>query len=167
MISSKEWKEQLMRQRQFGPEAAQPESEPTGPIRATRLPTPVGAPVGQTDGAPEAAQLRQAIESAQRAATQIGNDKFGDAPRALETAIAERREFWTDTCREMMQMRVKSKAVHALYQEHGCRFVAPSPDQVQYILNALDSAVCNWDQEHPELFYQTLELNFPELLRHH
>jgi hypothetical protein len=165
MISSKEWKEQLIRQRQFGPEAVQPEIGHNGPIRATRPQPPVAVPTGQADDAPGAAQLRLAVERAQRAVAEA-NDKFGAGPRVLEAALTERREFWTDTCREMTQMRVKSKAVHALYQEHGCRFCAPSPDQVQYILNALDSAVRNWDQEHPELFYQTLELNFPELLRH-
>jgi hypothetical protein len=36
---------------------------------------------------------------------------------------------------------------------------------VQHILDALDSAAPFWDKEHPELFYQTLQLNFPELVR--
>jgi hypothetical protein len=37
--------------------------------------------------------------------------------------------------------------------------------QVQHILDALDAALPNWEREHPDLFYKTLELNFPELLR--
>jgi hypothetical protein len=36
---------------------------------------------------------------------------------------------------------------------------------VQEILDALDSAMPAWEREHPALFYQTLELNFPHLLR--
>jgi len=39
--------------------------------------------------------------------------------------------------------------------------------QVQSILEALDSALPAWDRDSPEMFYRTLELNFPELLRHH
>jgi hypothetical protein len=31
------------------------------------------------------------------------------------------------------------------------------------VLTALDAAVPAWETLHPELFYQTLELNFPEL----
>ena len=38
-------------------------------------------------------------------------------------------------------------------------------EQVQEVLDALDSALPVWDREHPELFYQTLELNFPQLVK--
>lgn len=53
-----------------------------------------------------------------------------------------------------------------LYQLYGCRFDTPTHSQVQEILEALDGASSHWDRDHPELFYQTLELNFPHLLRH-
>jgi len=52
-----------------------------------------------------------------------------------------------------------------LYRQHGCCFSAPSPQQVQEIQDALDSALPGWSGDHPELFYRTLELNFPGLLR--
>ena len=95
--------------------------------------------------------------------------------RAGDTGIAgqipsrtapERKEFWADTCREMTQMHIASKEVMDLYRKHGCRFCEPTLGQVDEVLKALDSAMPFWDRVHPELFYQTLELNFPELVRH-
>jgi len=77
-----------------------------------------------------------------------------------------RREFWLDTCREMTEMHSASPQAVELYQKQGCRFAVPSHDEVQEVLDALDSALKNWEQEHPELFFQTLELNFPELVKH-
>jgi hypothetical protein len=53
-----------------------------------------------------------------------------------------------------------------LYSHHGCRFCTPTQSEVQEVLAALDGAMPDWEREHPELFYQTLELNFPELVRH-
>lgn len=78
---------------------------------------------------------------------------------------AERQEFWLNTCREVTQMQHFSQPVLEFYQKHGCRFTAPSRQQVQDVLDALDAAMPRWEKEHPELFYQTLELNFPELVR--
>ena len=77
-----------------------------------------------------------------------------------------RLEFWEDTCREVTEMHIASKQVIDLYRDYGCRFCAPSHSQVQNVLDALDSAAPQWEKQHPELFYQTLELNFPELVRH-
>ena len=77
-----------------------------------------------------------------------------------------RVEFWADTCREVTDMRVASKEVIDLYRNYGCRFCAPTHRQVQNVLDALDGAMPTWEKEHRELFYQTLELNFPELVRH-
>ena len=74
--------------------------------------------------------------------------------------------FWTDTCREVNEMRSRTPAIMELYQKHGCRFLAPTHEQVQAVLNALDLAIRGWEELHPELFYQALELNFPELVRH-
>jgi hypothetical protein len=77
-----------------------------------------------------------------------------------------RVEFWIDTCREVNEMRLRTPQVLELYQKHGCRFVAPTRDQVQVVLDALDGAMPDWNGQHPELFYQALELNYPELVRH-
>src|SRR5262245_64734068 len=76
-----------------------------------------------------------------------------------------REQFWTDTCREVTQMQHSSQKIIDLYSKYGCRFCTPSSQQVHHILNALDSAISSWETQHPELFYQTLELNFPELVR--
>lgn len=77
-----------------------------------------------------------------------------------------RVEFWADTCREVTDMRVGTKEVIDLYRTYGCRFCPPTHSQVQNILDALDTAMPQWEKEHRELFYQTLELNYPELIRH-
>jgi hypothetical protein len=79
---------------------------------------------------------------------------------------AERREFWLDTCREVTEMHHASARVLELYRQYGCRFCVPTHSEVQEVLQALDTALANWEREHPELFYQTLELNFPLLVRH-
>ncbi len=77
---------------------------------------------------------------------------------------AKRQEFWLDTCRGMAHMQVACAQIQILYRKHGCRFAEPTPQQVRDILDALDRAMPHWEQEHPELFYQTLELSFPELV---
>src|SRR5512133_1064643 len=76
----------------------------------------------------------------------------------------ERVEFWIDTCRDVSAMRSGSHEVIELYRNYGCRFFEPGQSQVQNVLEALDSAIPLWEKTHPELFYQTLELNFPELV---
>jgi hypothetical protein len=85
----------------------------------------------------------------------------GEAPAAIE-----REDFWADTCREIPQMQRASPEAVELYRRHGCRFCTPGRQQIQHVLHALDSAAPGWQNEHPELFYQTMELNFPELVRH-
>ncbi len=62
-------------------------------------------------------------------------------------------------------MRIGSTHVVELYRQFGCRFLPPTRQQAEDILAALDAAMPGWEQQHPELFYQTLELNFRELLR--
>jgi len=106
-------------------------------------------------------RLRQAVEDAQ-AARAAG--RFG-AGEVLELERSQRQQFWIDTCRDVIEMRVASTSVLDLHQKYGCRFLTPSFAQVQQILDALDSAIPFWDRDHRELFYRTLELNFPELLR--
>jgi hypothetical protein len=79
---------------------------------------------------------------------------------------AKRQEFWLDTCRGVAHLHVACAQVQELYRKHGCRFNAPTLEQVRGILEALDRAMPQWESEHPELFYQTLELSFPELVIH-
>lgn len=100
--------------------------------------------------------LRLAVETAKREGQR----------EKLDEAVRRRVEFWIDTCREVLEMRAATRQVLDLHRHHGCRFCAPAYRQAQYILDALDSAMPGWDHDHPELFYTTLELNFPELVRH-
>jgi hypothetical protein len=80
-------------------------------------------------------------------------------------AMIPREDFWADTCRDTPQMTWPCQEVLELYRRYGCRFCTPGRQQIQYVLTALDSAVADWDKAHPELFYQTLELNYPELVK--
>ena len=85
-----------------------------------------------------------------------------------EFALAkdDRQEFWLSTCRGTTRIQSASGQMLELYRQHGCLFCEPTPKQVQDILDALDLAMPRWEKEHPELFYQALKLNFPELVRH-
>jgi hypothetical protein len=87
------------------------------------------------------------------------------ADSTLALSPTQREEFWADTCRELTQMQHGSQRVIELYRKYGCRFCTPTREQVRHVVNALDSAINSWETTHPELFYQTLELNFPELVR--
>jgi hypothetical protein len=79
---------------------------------------------------------------------------------------AKRQEFWLDTCRGVAHLHLACAQVQELYRKYGCRFTEPTFEQVRGILEALDGAMPKWESEHPELFYQTLELSFPELVIH-
>ncbi len=111
--------------------------------------------------------LRVTVESTRQVIVDSGRQQVEESKEALASAVVKRQEFWLDTCRSTAKMVVNSRQVQELYQKHGCRFVEPTRKQVQYILEALDSVAPHWDRDHPELFYQTLELNFPELVRRH
>ncbi len=109
-------------------------------------------------------QFRLSVENASEAVAGAGKD----GPRTdLESAQIQRQEFWLSTCRGTTKIQSASKQVLELYRKHGCLFCEPTLKQIQDVLDALDSAMPHWDKEHPELFYQALELNFPEIVRHH
>ncbi len=114
----------------------------------------------------EAHRLRETVRTARRALAKSGPGPNGNPGPDLERALAKRQEFWIDTCREPGRMQARSPEVMDLYMKYGCRFLAPTREQVQEIFDALDTAAPAWDRDHPELFYQTLEINFRELLRH-
>ncbi|HTL55330.1 MAG TPA: hypothetical protein VL361_06600 [Candidatus Limnocylindrales bacterium] len=86
-------------------------------------------------------------------------------PHTPARSPRERQEFWADTCREITQMQIGSPTVIELYRKYGCRFCPPTLEQARHVIQALDSAMPTWEATNPELFYQTLELNFPELVR--
>lgn len=103
--------------------------------------------------------LRKVVEQARKAVSE------GAPQGELTAATQKRQEFWIDTCREVTEMRLAWPEVINLYREFGCRFMWPTHEQVQEILDALDAALPTWDRDHPGLFYQTLELNFPTLVQ--
>jgi len=113
----------------------------------------------------EAHALRATVEAAKRAAAEGKGDQAEKAESELGLAVAKRQVFWVNTCRDPSQMQSPSLQVFDLYRTYGCRFLAPTHEQAQEILDALDAASPLWDRDYPQLFYQTLELNFPELRR--
>jgi hypothetical protein len=109
--------------------------------------------------------LQHAVEEARRAVRDSTKDETEEFRRILAAATERRRDFWIDTCRDPPQMQDCSAQALDLFMRYGCRFVVPSGEQVQEILNCLDLLMPLWDCQQPEMFYQTLELNFPELDR--
>jgi len=130
-----------------------------------------GAAAGLTQSGPgaplkeEALALRAMVETAKRSLAEAKGDEAQQARFELGLALAKRQVFWMNTCRETRQMQFPSLLVLDLYRTFGCRFLAPTADQTQVILDALDAAMVSWDRDYPQLFYQALELNFPELRR--
>lgn len=122
---------------------------------------------GVGDGGLAAAPgLRAAVEEARRAVDSARLETREQAAGALTMAIGLRQQFWIDTCCDPAQMHAPSGQVLEHYMKWGCRFVAPTRDQAQVVLDALDAALPHWDRDHAELFYETLQLNFPEIYRH-
>lgn len=147
-----------------------PASVPSA-LPQSRPPAPEPAPLPPAFGTHEiseatrmhAFKLRGAVEAAQRALA-----VHPDAPNVRADSVSTvtaRREFWLDTCREFKEMHTASMQVLELYQRYGCRFFAPNAQQTQELLDALDGASPAWDRDHPELFYQALELNFPHMVK--
>jgi len=113
----------------------------------------------------EALSLRLAVENARRAIAGAPPDQSDPARCELAAAIDRRQQFWVDTCCDPGRMQFPSAQVLDLYMRFGCRFLPPTREEVQDVLDALDIALPTWDRDHPELFYQTIELNFHTLLR--
>jgi len=130
----------------------EPESEEGSVEKAT---VPAGA---------NTSQFRQSVETRLMAVPEGRKD---GTPTGPESAKIQRREFWLSTCSGTAKMQSTCRQVLELYRRHGCLFYEPTHNQVQDILDALDSAMPLWEKNHPELFFQALKLNFPELVRHH
>jgi hypothetical protein len=109
--------------------------------------------------------LHNAVDEAGIALSHARRETLQASEQNLALAISKRQMFWIDTCRDPSRMQGACGQVLELYRKFGCRFESPSNKQVQEVLSALDSAVPAWDRDHPLLFYQTLELNYPELVR--
>jgi len=139
---------------------------PAGPT-TKEVRTGNGSPAAKAQEKPasDALHFRQAVERAREALAEASPVDRNIFQNKLDVSLRHRQQFWLDTCRDVREMRVASRQVLELHRVYGCRFSAASPDQVQHVLDALDSALPAWERDHPELFYQTLELNFPGLLR--
>jgi hypothetical protein len=108
--------------------------------------------------------LRIECESAKRELDAAGKGEIRDAKMFLRDAQNERLDFWQKALQppdggEVYQQPIK------LYLGYGYRFKMPSSKHLQDILDALDAESATWDKDMPERFFQTLELNFPDLLR--
>jgi hypothetical protein len=109
--------------------------------------------------------FRKCVEKLKEGVAQSEQHTEPDLENQLRAARTARQEFWMDTCRDVTKMQFAWPEIISLYQVQGCRFVPPTHDQTQTILDALDTALPHWDRDHPELFYKTLELNFPQLVQ--
>jgi hypothetical protein len=109
--------------------------------------------------------LRAAIDQALRVLAGAEQETRLAAEQELAIAVSKRQLFWIDTCKDPTLMQGACGQVLEFYRKFGCAFEAPSHRQVEEILSALDSAIPLWDRHHPELFYRTLELNHPELIK--
>jgi hypothetical protein len=128
---------------------------------ATAVPEPVAHQIPQQD----AFLLRTQVDQAIKAAANAHRENFQALQQELALAVSKRQLFWIDTCRDPTRMQAACGQVLEFYRKFGCRFEPPSHRQVQEVLSALDSAMPSWDRDHSDLFYQTLELNFPELAK--
>lgn len=109
--------------------------------------------------------LRKCVEEAKLRLQQASPAIRDALDQEYKSAMSLRQEFWIDTCREMTRMQLAWPEIRSLYQVQGCRFVTPNREQTQEVLDALDAAMLNWDKDYPRIFYQTLELNFPQLVQ--
>ncbi|SPE51503.1 hypothetical protein SBV1_1340006 [Verrucomicrobia bacterium] len=109
--------------------------------------------------------FRSVVETAKRALDDPGNRGRSESDQKLASALAQRQQFWSDTFTGRTRMPFGCAQIADLYRGHGCLFCTPTNQQIQGILDALDSALPFWDRDHPELFYQTLAINFPEMAR--
>lgn len=112
----------------------------------------------------QAYQLRAAAEAARRLAA--ANPDLPGIRADVQSAVSARQQFWLDTCHENAGNHVPSAHALEFYQHLGAAFFTPTWAQVGEVLDALDHALHGWDKDHPELFYETLKLNYPSLVRH-
>jgi hypothetical protein len=123
-------------------------------------------------------QLREANEYEKDLAFNLHRDcdeaarKSQDAPdKYNREAAAKLRDcqkyrvlFWKDTFGGNEHLAECDQG-WLFFRKWGCQFKTPSAEKIQAVLGALDSKLPTWDKDNPKLFYETLELNFPELLR--
>ncbi len=161
----------LIRQYSKRPVSAAPKQSGPGSAAARAAPVQPGLPLQahiQAEALSQAARthvynLRLAVLAA--AHTLKENPDRPGVRADLHATLAARQQFWWDTCRDHREMVGASEHAQEFCRHFGARFFTPPWEAVQEVLDALDGAVPGWDKNHPELFYETLKLNFPSLLR--
>jgi hypothetical protein len=113
--------------------------------------------------------LHSEFDEAKQSMDTAESDEIDDAKMYLEDARNERMWFWQDTFRSPDQMEGAgtNEQQIKLYFVQGYRFEMPAEEVIQSLLVALDANSPTWDKDTPEYFFQTVEHNFPELLRKH
>jgi len=162
----------LIRQYRKHPPRSGAPAATAGPTAGTPPPpSAVRALAADTHGMPldesarvHAFRLHTLVEAARRALAE--NPSRPGVRADVHSAVGARQRFWLDTCREGRDLQAASPQALEFYQHFGARFFTPTWEEVGEALEALDRAVKDWDKAHPELFYETLKLNFPSLLRH-
>ena len=132
---------------------------------AVEIAAPVANQLRETTVNCNAYQLRSDVEKARKSLQAAMASEFESAQVRLNSAISKRQEFWMDTCREARHVHLASLQVHELYQKHGCRFELPKKQGRAIYPGCARFRRSQLGSDHPELFYQTLELNFPSLVR--
>lgn len=130
--------------------------------REPSAPIPVGRISESARG--HAFQLRLTVEVTEGALAQNPDRPGGKAD--VHSAVSARQRFWLDTCRDGFDLQAACAQAIEFHDHYGLHFFPPTWDEVAEVLAALDDGMPGWDQDHPELFYETLRLNFPSLLRH-
>jgi hypothetical protein len=81
----------------------------------------------------------------------------------LEDALRCRLSWWMGLVNMLDTGDCCSQLHMDLWEAYARHFVPPTEEQTQTILDALDNAMPTWDKTHPQLFFETLELNHPDL----
>lgn len=85
---------------------------------------------------------------------------------ALAEAIRARQMFWVETCEAAVGSQPCYRLARELRRKYGWRFCSPTPEQVQFVIDALDLAFAHWERDSAVLFFNKLEVHFPHLQKY-
>lgn len=119
----------------------------------------------------EIENIQEEIESSKSDLTDYP-DNLKDAQDDLKFRVSSRVKFWKATFKEDWVLGDEeadlidfSDTIDRLYSEYGRYFKVPTNKQITEILEALDTALPDWDKNQPHSFYSTLKASFPEGVR--
>jgi hypothetical protein len=108
--------------------------------------------------------LHADCDSAKKSLAEAERGEAQEAKVYLRELQEDRFRFWQETFRAPAWERTDLQPIK-LYLEHGHRFNLPAKNILQAMLDTLDADSATWDRDNPGYFFQTLEYNFPQLLR--